>query len=78
MEMEKVKELLVDILKELKFHGKLLSSMVEVMDARGHEQSRAKIDIQSHLDKIAENMGSSPRSGVIKDIAKTMGGKHGD
>jgi hypothetical protein len=76
-DLERIKYLLDDVLKELKFHGKLLSSMVEMMDARKFEQGEAKRDIEVRMNKIATDLEGSPFAPILKEVAKTLGGKHG-
>lgn len=72
-----MEDLLKEILKELQFHGKLLTSMVEMMDAGKHEHQEKKIDIGQKLEELAGMMKGSPLAFVLGEAAKKMGGNHG-
>ena len=70
-------DLLREILKELQFHGKMLTSMVEMMDAGKHDHQEKKIEIAQKLEELASTIEGSPMAFVLKEAAKKMGGNHG-
>ena len=75
--MEEVKRLLGEILKELQFHGKLLSSIVEGADAREHSARNMKKDVKTQIEKAAKALEGTPFSNILKTTAARFGGKDG-
>ncbi len=71
-----MEELLKEILKELQFHGKLLSSMVEMMDAGKHEHREKGLEIGQKIEELAAMMPGSPFTLILKEVGKKIGGNH--
>lgn len=71
--MEEIEKLLQKILKELEFHGKLLSSLVEQVDAKTHQHQEAKQKVGVQLEELAAMLGNMPMAGALKNMAQHFG-----
>jgi len=76
--MEKIEEILIQIFKELEYHGKLLSEIVITMDERKKEQMETKTDIGKQIKNIGKMMEGSPFASALTGLGEKMEGKHGD
>ena len=76
--MAATEELLKKVLETLDYHGKLLETLVETIDAKKHDHRASMLEAQKKINDLAAKMGDSPLTDVILESAKAlMGGKHG-
>jgi len=71
-------DILMEILKELQFHGQLLSTVITNADEKQHEHRNAKTNIEKQINEIASKLEGSPFASMLRETAKTLGGKHGN
>lgn len=77
MTNEETETKLNKISEELKYHRKLLESLVETKDSYRFEREKMKKDVTSQIDEIAKKLEGSPFASMLKEVSKTLGGKHG-
>jgi len=78
MEEDGIRNSLERIEKQLDLQLKILTDLVESVDAKRHEQAAMRKSAADLIRQAGAGIPNSPLASVLKSTANTMEGKHGD